>query len=217
MLHHVAASTEHQKCIRNLKFDTLIDVGANHGQFSLLCINEMKDIKIIAFEPILKCFNKYNEIFKKYPKVKSYNVGLSDIKKSKNIYLSHSIDSSSFLTQKQQNKIFPGTSNSSTTEAKLDKLDNYYDLFLNNRILLKIDVQGYEKKVLNGAINSLKVIKFVLIELSFVELYKNQPLFDEVFLFLNKNNFSLIDISYYKKLNCRIIQGDFLFKNNSID
>ncbi|SRR5258705_8112230 len=55
-----------------------------------------------------------------------------------------------------------------------------------------IDVQGAELMVLNGAVNSLRFIKAIWVEVSTIELYKNQPLAEDIDVFLNKSGFVMI-------------------------
>jgi len=86
---------------------------------------------------------------------------------------------------------FPYTSHvveEQITVRSLDKLAG--ELSLKGRILLKVDVQGFEMNVLLGGKRTLSKIDVIIIETSFVELYKGQPLFHEVHEFLRKQGFS---------------------------
>ena len=51
-LHKTFASIEHYKLLKNFNFETIIDVGANKGQFSLLVRYLFPKAKIFAFEPL---------------------------------------------------------------------------------------------------------------------------------------------------------------------
>ena len=62
--------------------------------------------------------------------------------------------------------------------------------------VLKLDVQGAELDVLRGATNSVAHSIAIDIEVEFCELYKDQPLFDQVFSFLRKAGFEFIDFTY---------------------
>jgi FkbM family methyltransferase len=62
---------------------------------------------------------------------------------------------------------------------------------------LKVDVQGYELEVLKGATRALDQILGCELEVSFIELYKNQPLFAEIDQFMRKNGFFLADIERF--------------------
>ena len=51
-------------------------------------------------------------------------------------------------------------------EVKVKKLDDLLSLPSKQKIIMKLDVQGYEKEVLMGAIKNLKKIDYILVELS---------------------------------------------------
>lgn len=70
-----------------------------------------------------------------------------------------------------------------------------------------IDVQGAELMVLNGSGDFLKNIKLIWMEVEAVELYKNQPLKQDVELFMNKNNF----VNVLDTVNS--VAGDQLYAN----
>ena len=59
---------------------------------------------------------------------------------------------------------------------------------------LKIDTQGSELEILTGAGQYLESVIGIEVEVEFVELYKDQPLFDEVHEFITSHGLSLIDI-----------------------
>ena len=83
-------------------------------------------------------------------------------------------------------------------------------------ILVKIDVQGYEKKVLEGFGNSIKYIDFFIIEVSNLEMYENQPKSKEIINFLSRRKFKIIKKNKWNKVqeNKKIKQTDILFQNN---
>ena len=73
-------SVEHKHVISSLFFNNLIDVGANNGQFSHLTNYLFPQKKIIAFEPLKQCCDKYNLIFSANKNIKCINVGLGSKK-----------------------------------------------------------------------------------------------------------------------------------------
>ncbi len=62
--------------------------------------------------------------------------------------------------------------------------------------VIKLDVQGAELDVLHGSTNCLDHALAIDIEVEFCELYKGQPLFDQVFSFLRKTGHEFIDFTY---------------------
>ena len=72
---------------------------------------------------------------------------------------------------------------------KIDKID-----------LLKIDTQGFDLDVLQGAEQALsdELVSNVLVELNFIKMYQGQSSAEEINTYLNKYGFFLVD--YYEKV-----------------
>ena len=82
---------------------------------------------------------------------------------------------------------------------------------------MKIDVQGYELEVLKGSENILKKVEYILIEVSENEMYKDQPLSNEIINFLQNRNYQILKQNHPIKINkTNFIQKDILFQNQSI-
>jgi FkbM family methyltransferase len=77
--------------------------------------------------------------------------------------------------------------------------------------LLWMDVQGAELKVLKGLGKKLNIVKVMNIEVEFMEIYKGQPLFDEIRKFLESNAFEFLEFSSKGKYS-----GDAIFVNSEI-
>ena len=98
-----------------------------------------------------------------------------------------------------------------------DLSPNVINLPKNKDILIKIDVQGYEKFVLEGANKNLSKIKYIIIELSNKKFYDFQIKNNEMINFLKKKNFRLI--KYFNKnfLGKKNYQADYLFINENLE
>jgi hypothetical protein len=85
--------------------------------------------------------------------------------------------------------------------------DSYKSLFI------KIDVQGYEDKVLSGIKNNLKMIKAIQVELSAIPLYEGQKLYYDIIDFLVKEGFTLYALGqvFTDKPTGRLFQFDGFF------
>ena len=79
--------------------------------------------------------------------------------------------------------------------------------------LIKLDVQGYELEVLKGASSFLKHAQAILLEVSLMAMYQNNPLLHEVVAFLLENNFVAYDICTFMRrpLDLALIQADMIF------
>ena len=79
-------------------------------------------------------------------------------------------------------------------------------------ILLKMDVQGMERDVLRGCGKFLGLVDFVLLEVSLVTLYTDQPLFDETHSFVRDLGYRLVAPLYLNKGEAgRIIEMYLLY------
>ena len=80
--------------------------------------------------------------------------------------------------------------------------------------VMKLDVQGAELKVLNGAARLLKDIKLVILEVMFADYYKNQPFFVDLHDYMVKHNFQMFGL--YDLSTCtdgNLVAADALFIN----
>lgn len=212
--YRVAPAIEH-KSIFSIKYKTVVDIGSNNGQFSLVTKYFLPNVKIFAFDPLKSSKQKYNNLFKKDKKINFFNVAIGSKIQKKNFFISNKDDSSSLLPiGLNQLKNYPNTFTKSqgiTDVVPLSKVLNRYQI--DNPALLKIDVQGYELEVLKGSKNLIKEFDYIYCECSFIELYYRQPLVGEIINWLARNNFEMIEIkniSYDSKGNS--IQADFFFK-----
>ena len=92
---------------------------------------------------------------------------------------------------KLHKEAFPESAGDSIERVEVRRLDEIAaKLSLEPEILIKIDVQGYEDKVLAGADRVLSRSKAAIIEVSFRELYEGQPLFDSIHATLKQKGFT---------------------------
>jgi FkbM family methyltransferase len=199
----------------NLK--TVIDVGANVGQFAIATKQFYPNAVVHSFEPVPESFEKLQKNTAKHNDIYTYNCALgaeqSEIVFYKN---EHSHASSALKVSDFQKENIPETIHFTEIKVKcieLGKLD--FKKPLEKPILLKLDVQGYEKNVLDGSSNLLKKIDYLLLEVSFIQMYDNEPLFDEIHSYLVQKNFQLVSpIGALEMKNGSIAQLDMLYKYN---
>lgn len=212
----VAASTEHKGLISNLDVRQCIDIGSNKGQFALLIRGVHPEAEIYAFEPLLKPFETLEKVFSEDTKFHCFNVAVGQDSSDTQINVSASNDSSSLLEITDlQVEIFPGTQKESIETIAVRPLKNYIEKFKRNQnTLLKIDVQGYELEVLQASACYLSEVRWVYVEASFKELYKDQAFAHEVITFLSSYNFRLTGVYNAGYSHGYCVQGDFLFERD---
>jgi FkbM family methyltransferase len=210
----VAASVEHEAIPLRHEFKTVIDAGANRGQFAVFAARRFPHAALVCFEPLPAPGARLRRAVGNLGRLKLWDVALGAANEEAEFHVSAADDSSSLLPiGRRQREAFPGTGERTTMRVQVRRLDDLLQPGeLIAPVLLKIDVQGGELAVLQGAESILPSIDAVLVEVSFVELYAGQALADEVWHYLRSHNFSCRgawSMSYGHKREC--LQGDLLF------
>ena len=209
----VLPTFEHQAILRALRPALVVDVGANRGQFSLDIRCAVPSARVIAFEPLGHEADIYCEIFANTPTHSLHRVALGAADGSASLHVSAARDSSSLLPiGERQSEIFPGTHEVSTEIVEVRTLDYFIDeLRSGDPALLKVDVQGAELDVLRGATESLRLFRWIYLEMSFVELYEGQPLADDLVVELRTRGFELAGVGAPSISGGLPVQVDALF------
>lgn len=218
VLFKVAPTIEHIPILKSLsKLNTIIDIGANKGQFSLAARYVCKNADIFSFEPLEKTAIKFNKLFESDKQITLFKSAIGQKEENVVMHVSNRDDSSSLLNiGKNQTTIFPGTEEKHKEEIKVASLNHYLSKEdLVQPVFVKIDVQGFELEVLKGSVDLLEYFDYIYVECSFIELYEKQALADEVITFLNNYSFKLRGVynMFYDKKGIAV-QADFLFRKS---
>ena len=188
----VGAGIEHEELLNGLNAGTVVDVGANKGQFALLALALFPQAKIYAFEPLAGPFARLTAWGRREDRLICRRLALAQTAGTQVMHVSARADNSSLraITPRQTAQ-FPGTERVGEEEVAVARLDEVLcPADLVEPALLKIDVQGGELDVLRGATALLPYFEWVYVECSFVEFYQGQDLIDEVTEFLAQAGFS---------------------------
>jgi FkbM family methyltransferase len=93
----VAASTEHDHVLGGLTADTIVDIGANRGQFALCARRLFPKARIFSFELLRIPAAVYRRVFIKDPNVRLFNVAISSESGAASMHISRWDGSSSLL------------------------------------------------------------------------------------------------------------------------
>lgn len=163
--------------------DCVVDVGANIGSLTVLAAAKVGPKgKIFAFEPHPKIYQFLlrNITLNKFNHVVSFNVGLGN-KKTTAFLTNNSLD--------DMNKVVEFSANKKNVKTKMGCLDDFiHEKKIN---LLKIDTEGYEKYILQGAPQSLQRTDCVYIESSRNNCKNYGYSFDEVLECLRACDFQI--------------------------
>lgn len=214
------------KKYQDLKIEniTIIDVGANRGGFydELISIFPNTKIKALLIEPLPGCIDILEKKFNGNKLVSICNKAVSDHTEPKEFFIYQFDETSSLLKIKNNIKELSdlNTSPSNVLSLITSTLDDIVKSFYSkkeNIDILKIDVQGYEDKVLLGACEVLRNTKFIWIEVSFKALYDGTCLFNDIHTILSGSNFILVEISDgHRSPENELLQANCLYKNSSV-
>ena len=104
----VAAAVEHERVLNKLSCSTVVDIGANRGQFALVCRRCFPASKIYSFEPLAAASKYFKNIFDDDEHTVIYECAIGDEEGDFPIHVSNREDSSSLLPiGAEQSRIFP--------------------------------------------------------------------------------------------------------------
>ena len=210
----VAAAIEHEGLIKRLAVGTLIDVGANKGQFSLLVREHHPEAIINAVEPLPAEAAVFSSVFGADRAVTLFRCAAGSRTGTLSINISRRADSSSILAiLPAQEKAFPGTGAVDSLRVDVERLDDLIDADeLPIPVLIKLDVQGYELEALKGMTRLIARAQNIYLEVSFETLYGDQPLACHVISWLEERGFDLAVVNDVTRSTDGVpVQADVLF------
>jgi FkbM family methyltransferase len=195
--------------------ETLIDVGANQGQFAIAWKKFYPGSKIFSFEPVPETFDKLKANTQTFSNISTLNMALGSKPGTLSIYKNGHSHASSFLKVSQfQKEHIPATAHEEPEEVSVSTLDTISKEFGDlGCSVLKLDVQGFEREVLMGAEEVLKKINFLIIEMSFRPMYEGELLFEKMDDLLKQFGFKIVaPLGFLQTNDLQIPQIDFLYE-----
>lgn len=195
---------------------TVLDIGANRGQFGAALRRARYAGRIVSVEPLGDAYARLVEASGADPQWTAERAAVSDRPGEITINVSDNLVSSSVLPILERSvAAAPSTRYVRSEQVPATTVD---DLVARHGIvpeqaLLKIDVQGYEIAVLDGAADTLEHFAAVRTEMSLVALYEGQTLLPDMIEYLGKRGFELWDIEpgFVEPGTRRLLQVDGVF------
>ena len=208
--------------LKDLGIKTVLDIGANRGQFAKMIRHACPDLhEIHSFEPLTECHSDLECAVRDSNLThKIHAFGLGD--KNEGIQINHCEFSpcSSILTPSDRLVADrPGAGKFEKKTIRVRRLDDFAaEHSLPEADLIKIDVQGYEDKVISGGSATLSKARFVIIEMPFHSLYEKQPSFHDVYMMLHNLGFTFQGNAgqNVSKKDHKILEADSIFENQNI-
>jgi len=164
--------------LKHHRIDTVLDVGANVGQYGQRLRDWGYDGRIISFEPLTSAHAQLVTRSASDPKWQvAPRMAIGDVDGEVDIQVSAETDMSSILPQSDFLRQISPTSKVETTEHvpihRLDSLAKDY-VDAEHRLFLKVDTQGYEPQVLDGAEALLPRLIGIQLEMSLLPIYEGE-------------------------------------------
>jgi FkbM family methyltransferase len=192
--------------------DGVIDVGASRGQFAIETREYGYSGPMVSFEPVTVVFEQLAAVASNDPLWTVHHVALGDALGELTINVASNQASSSVLPMLQQHRdAAPTVVYESSERVQAATLDSFE--IPGERLMVKLDVQGYEDRVLDGATATLSRAALVAVELSLARLYDGQPAFLTMLNRLDELDFEIVDLDpfFYDPTDGRVLSIDAIF------
>jgi FkbM family methyltransferase len=173
--------------LRRFPIRTIVDVGANRGQFAEEALAFFPSAHIISFEPQPEAFQVLSHrATTGRGHITPVNLALGDSEGMARMQVHVDWDYSSSLldTTPLAHQLYPYQQEQSTLNVRLTTLDRYFEeasVRLEPDILVKIDAQGYDDRVIRGGRSVFQRARAVIVEINLDHLYEQQGSFKDIF------------------------------------
>jgi FkbM family methyltransferase len=184
--------------LEKLSINCVLDVGAHRGEYGTLLRRIGYRGWIISFEPVRASFESLKRIAAERPPWRVFPYGLGADNERREINVTEGTSFSSFLTPREESQIrFPTNRVERREEVDVRSLDRILEACLADipspRIYLKLDTQGFDLSVLEGARTILPKILALQTEVSLHDIYRGMCSFAESVSRFQAAGFEVID------------------------
>lgn len=203
--------------------DLVLDIGANAGQWAHELRRAGYAGNMISFEPLIQAHAELTKIAGQDEKwAVAPRVALGERNADVEIYVAGNSVSSSLLQMLPLHaagapkSVYVGSE--TTPMVTLDSLVGNV-IPSGRRIFCKLDVQGYEAKVLAGAVSLLRDTIGIQMEISLAPLYKGQPAFGELLDTMSRSGFEIFGFvpGFVDPASGRMLQIDGVFFRPAVE
>jgi FkbM family methyltransferase len=221
---HQAGISPHDFDLYNLQwllarhFSVVLDIGAARGSYTLLFHRLFPAAKIIAFEPHPESFAELTLHTQGLPNIAYHHCALSDQNGIADFHLGgpRNADSSSLLPMgPNHRKLWPGSGTDQCVKVQTRRLDSLFEVKNNERVFVKMDVQGGELMVIKGGLKVFSMVDTIVVEASIKPLYVGGPAFHVLYEQLISLGFEyagIIDQVFSSDGSREVIQNDVIFR-----
>ena len=198
------------------RIDVILDVGAFEGAFG----RDMRGLgfggRIVSFEPRRDTFERLRQAAAGDEKWQAAPIGLGDRDETRMINVAANAQSSSLLPMLESHRVAaPESAYRTQEEISVRRLDGIFRDYCGpgERAFLKIDTQGFERQVLDGAARVLAQVPLLQLECSLVPLYQDSDTIDGVIALARGLGYDPVDVqpTFYHHDTSYLMQVDVVF------
>ena len=197
---------------------TVIDVGANVGQYAQRLRAAGLDLPIVSIEPGMEAHAELVKVAANDPTwTVAPRMAISDARGTAPLNVNKRSDMSSLKPMAEATlTAFPKAKPATIEEVRTERLDEILDDLVepcSRPIFLKIDTQGCEAEVIRGAKRVLNRIVAIQLEMSLMPLYEGEPSYLELLNELDRLGYDLHFVipGYFSRVLGRQLQIDGFF------
>lgn len=189
---------------------TVIDVGAAYGSFTEQCSTVFPESRYLLVEPLDEYRPMLERMRKAMPTLQCVYAAAAAHSGEIEIHVHPDLVGSSLYSEVEQGTDVNGVPRR-VRSVTIDSVAQ--ETSVKGPVLLKLDVQGGECDVLNGAQGLLHECEYVILEVSFFRFFQNGPDFCDVIAYMKKLGFVPYDIVglQYRPLDQALSQADIAF------
>lgn len=202
-----------EQALRDPRIETVLDVGANRGQYAAHVRGVRPDVSVHSFEPLPAPFAFLAQAAAADPRWHAHNVALGRTAAVQRMTISRNDESSSLLPMHAAlTSAAPQTEAVGEIDVEVRTLDSFGDAIGHN-LFLKVDAQGYEAEVIGGARAMLDRALYVQLEVSLTPLYDGAPRPFEILKTMDDAGFAIHTLTpvFSDPRSARLMQADVLF------
>lgn len=195
---HLLLARRLKRIISEYQIDCILDVGANIGQYHGFLRHEVDyEGLVVSFEPDPTSISRLDELQKEDDNWVIQDYGLGKENSVLQLNIMKKTQFNSFLEPDSTNSSRFDDSNSIVEKVDVDvkRLDDVVrrlqDKYRFANVFLKMDTQGFDLDVFEGAAGCLDLIKGVQSEVSLIPIYKDMPTFEDSLRFFKSKGFEV--------------------------
>lgn len=202
--------------LREHSINLLFDVGANEGQYAQLMRTLGFTGRIVSFEPLSSAFALLASHAQADKNWQAVQMAIGDYDGDVEINIAANSQSSSILAMLPSHvQAAPDSSYIGKEKVPIARIDSIARQYYRegDNLFLKVDTQGFERKVIEGASATLELIRGIQLEMSLVALYQGEDTFMDMIAWLQHKGYELhsLEPGFRDPVSGRLLQVDGVF------